>query len=480
MSEVIKSDDENSWDFLDLLNSPKPSEYPKAFNWMSDKQNKAPSNPTQIKKERKDANSKNEKEPGEFNDLNNSSQSNKSKKPLLGKKRKLKKKNTDSKKVKLFRIKIETNKPKGQKDEKKNKDNIMKAALKAPFRQFVKLVNKYGGIKLKNINLKNVFGGVKRNKKVIYLKLYQIICCDEKGENKSILKKAKPKNKNKKIFKYLLSREYIFLLKKYNEEEPKFEIDGKEEKIPGFETIDRVLEKIYNSKQEDTNKEKISEVKNMTSNILNNFEGLKERNPNKKRGLGLDVKAEYIKDFEEDQKNNINSSINEDKNEEKGNISSSNLISICFPFEEVSNRPNEKKEDKNLLEDEINTKIEPKNDNNNKNIFDIQNLINKENIIGKLPFTYFESFHANIQKLNNLDDFEIENSSLNDLIERQYDYDNENIEEEEEIFKINNSNALNNSFDFNYNQQFDGMKLESSDEKPPKDFFKFFKKFFND
>ena len=38
-----KSDDEKSWDFLDLLNSPKPSEYPKAFNWMSDKQNKAPS-----------------------------------------------------------------------------------------------------------------------------------------------------------------------------------------------------------------------------------------------------------------------------------------------------------------------------------------------------------------------------------------------------------------------------------------------------
>ena len=211
MSEVIKSDDENSWDFLDLLNSPKPSENPKAFNWMSDKQNKAPSNPTQIKKERKDANFKNEKEPGEFNDLNNSSQSNKSKKPLLGKKRKLKKKNTDSKKVKLFRIKIETNKPKGQKDEKKNKDNIMKAALKAPFRQFVKLVNKYGGIKLKEINLKNVFGGVKRNKKVIYLKLYQIICYDEKGENKSILEKAKPKNKNKKYLNiYCLENIYFY------------------------------------------------------------------------------------------------------------------------------------------------------------------------------------------------------------------------------------------------------------------------------
>jgi hypothetical protein len=211
----------------------------------------------------------------------------------------------------------------------------------------------------------------------------------------------------------------------------------------------------------------------MTSNILNNFEGLKERNPNKKRGLGLDVKAEYIKDFEEDQKSNINSNLNKDKNEEIGNISSLNLISISFSFEEVSNRPNDKKEDKNLLEDEINTKIEPKNDNNNKNIFDIQNLINKENIIGKLPFTNDESFHANTQKLNNLDDFEIENSSLNDSIERQYGYDNENIEEEDEIFKINNSNALNNSFDSNYNQQFDWMNLESSYEKPPKDFFKY-------
>jgi len=94
-----------------------------------------------------------------------------------------------------FISKIETNGPKGKKSKKLNKDNIMKAALKAPFRKFVKLIKKYGGIKLKKVNLNKVFGGVKRNKRVIHLKLYQLICYDEKGDNKLKLMKKKPKKR---------------------------------------------------------------------------------------------------------------------------------------------------------------------------------------------------------------------------------------------------------------------------------------------
>ena len=113
-----------------------------------------------------------------------------------------------------------------------------------------------------------------------------------------------------------MSSEYIFLLRKYNEKNPKFIIDGKDENIQDFPTINEVLKNIYKNKEE-----KISEVKKMTSNILNNFQGLNYRNPNKERGLGLEIKAEYIKDFEGNLKNVIKSDLNIDAEIEKRNES---------------------------------------------------------------------------------------------------------------------------------------------------------------
>ena len=146
----------------------------------------------------------------------------------------------------------------------------------------------------------------------------------------------KKKPKNEKLFKYLLSREYIFLLRKYNEKNPKFIIDGKDENIQDFPNINEVLKNIYKKEA------KISEVKKMTSNILNNFQGLNERNPNKERGLGLEIKAEYIKDFEGNLKNVIKSDLNIDAEIEKmddikiepnNNIIFQNLINEQDPFE---------------------------------------------------------------------------------------------------------------------------------------------------
>ena len=134
-----------------------------------------------------------------------------------------------------------------EEEEKINISNLMKLSLKAPFRPLIKLVEIIGGIKLKKINLNLVFGGVKRNKIILHLKLYQIICFDKEGKNKSILENAKPKNE--KLFKYILSRKYKFLMQKYNEINPKFIIDGERKTIQGFKTIDEVLENKYRKKR---------------------------------------------------------------------------------------------------------------------------------------------------------------------------------------------------------------------------------------
>ena len=202
-----------------------------------------------------------------------------------------------------------------EEEEKINTSNLMKSALKVPFRPLIKLIEIIGGIKLKKVNLNLVFGGVKRNKIILHLKLYQIICFDKEGKNKSILEKAKPKNE--KLFKYILSREYKFLMEKYNDINPKFIIDGERKTIQGFKTIDEVLEHKYRNKRANIRETKIYEIKKMTSDILNDFHGLKGRNPKKNGKLGLDIKAEYIEKFEENQEmfGNFGLNINEEEDE---------------------------------------------------------------------------------------------------------------------------------------------------------------------
>ena len=404
MSEVLKSDDEKFWEFFHLQKSTEHFQPKLHYKESSNTQNMEQNNLTEKAEEEKNVNSKKEKEPI----LNISSKSNRKNKSLKLKKKMFK-----------FISKIETNGPKGKKSKKLNKDNIMKAALKAPFRKFVKLIKKYGGIKLKKVNLNKVFGGLKRNKRVIHLKLYQLICYDEKGDNKLKLMKKKPKNE--KLFKYLLSREYIFLLRKYNEKNPKFIIDGKDENIQDFPNINEVLKNIYKKEA------KISEVKKMTSNILNNFQGLNERNPNKERGLGLEIKAEYIKDFEGNLKNVIKSDLNIDAEIEKMDESFSNSIRLDISLEE---------EDK----DEMRIKIEP----NNNIIF--QNLINEQAPFEKFQSTKEDSFSFNFPKLNNLDNY------IDD------DKKNEDHEENEEIIKFD---EMNDSFVFNYNKEFKEINLKN-------------------
>ena len=114
-----------------------------------------------------------------------------------------------------------------------------------------------------------------------------------------------------------MSRKYKFLIQKYNEINPKFIIDGERKTIQGFKTIDEVLENKYRKKRANIREKKILEIKKMTSDILNDFHGLKGRNPKKNGKLGLDIKAEYIEKFEENQEmfGNFGLNINEEEDE---------------------------------------------------------------------------------------------------------------------------------------------------------------------
>ena len=189
-------------------------------------------------------------------------------------------------------------------------NNLMLEALKTPYPIMVKLVEDLGGIKLESVNLDNVFGGTKRNRAIIDLPLYKIIYfeLDEKNEkyvknnNKEILENAKPKGeRNKKLFEYLLTRKYKFLLDKYFNNEKNFDIN--KETIEKFPAIDEVLADKFKNKFKNEPLEKEKKIKNlkaMTAIILDDFQhDWNERIPNKKANKGLDFKTKTIETFEE-------------------------------------------------------------------------------------------------------------------------------------------------------------------------------------
>ena len=297
MSKEVKGDNEKSGNFPALVNDQAPPKLSLQYEESCNALDKPNDSTEENKKENVNSQMSIVPEPANFNLVTQLNQ------------------NNPSNKGAFFITKIETNKTKAPKNnwkektapntlplkkrKKVNKDNIVKGALKPPFPHFVKLVEKFGGIKLKRVNLRKVLGGVKTCKKAVELKLYQIICFDKKGKNKSILKNAEPKDE--KLFKYLLSRKYKFLLWKYNQKNPTFYIDGENQKIPGFQYIDEVLENVYKDYPYIKKVRKLTRLKIMTSKIVNNFKGLKEYNPQKDGGYEEGFNPEYLESFEENQ-----------------------------------------------------------------------------------------------------------------------------------------------------------------------------------
>ena len=162
-----------------------------------------------------------------------------------------------------------------------NQDNSLKSAMKAPFFLFVLLINQLGNITLENINLKKLLGGVKKNKLIFDLKLYQMLCIDDKGKNKEIIQNANPEDEI--LYKYFLTRTYRFLFDKYMNCNNIFYVNKTFRCIDSFPTFDKVLKhrikRYYNIYDDITLNKKIEEFINASLIAEKNFEDCVEREP---------------------------------------------------------------------------------------------------------------------------------------------------------------------------------------------------------
>ena len=199
-----------------------------------------------------------------------------------------------------------------------NQDNSLKSAMKAPFFHFVLLINQLGNITLENINLKKLLGGVKKNKLIFDLKLYQMLCIDDKGKNKKIIQNANPEDEI--LYKYFLTRTYRFLFDKYMNCDNIFYVNKTFRCIDSFPTFDKVLKhrikRYYNIYDDITLKKKINEFTNASFIAKKNFEDCVEREPQNEKFFFI-FKYPKIKSLDDSYNNIFENSYFEDFNFEK-------------------------------------------------------------------------------------------------------------------------------------------------------------------
>ena len=200
----------------------------------------------------------------------------------------------------------------------KNQDNSLKSAMKAPFFHFVLLINQLGNITLENINLKKLLGGVKKNKLIFDLKLYQMLCIDDKGKNKEIIQNANPEDEI--LYKYFLTRTYRFLFDKYMNCDNIFYVNKTFRCIDSFPTFDKVLKhrikRYYNIYDDITLNKKIEEFINASLIAEKNFEDCVEREPQNEKFFFI-FKYPKIKGLDDSYNNIFENSYFEDFNFEK-------------------------------------------------------------------------------------------------------------------------------------------------------------------
>ena len=199
-----------------------------------------------------------------------------------------------------------------------NQDNSLKSAMKAPFFHLVLLINQLGNITLENINLKKLLGGVKKNKLIFDLKLYQMLCIDDKGKNKEIIQNANPEDEI--LYKYFLTRTYRFLFDKYMNCDNIFYVNKTFRCIDSFPTFDKVLKhrikRYYNIYDDITLKKKINEFTNASFIAKKNFEDCVEREPQNEKFFFI-FKYPKIKGLDDSYNNIFENSYFEDFNFEK-------------------------------------------------------------------------------------------------------------------------------------------------------------------
>ena len=168
-------------------------------------------------------------------------------------------------------------------EEDKKKDNSRKEALKAPIPGIKHCIEKTMNIKLDDINLNALFGGVEQNKKVLNWKMYQIFCYSK--INRIKLRDLEPSNKkDKKIYYFLLTRKYKFLFRNYYKNKKSFIINGENEIIENFPILNKILdEREKNIYKKENKEQKINIFKQASKSVYMNFRYVKSRKSNCKK-----------------------------------------------------------------------------------------------------------------------------------------------------------------------------------------------------
>ena len=126
--------------------------------------------------------------------------------------------------------------------------------------------------------------------------MYQIFCISKK--NRKIIKDCEPSNeRDRKLFYFLLSRSYKFLFCKYYKDEKNFNIEGNDEKIDNFPTLNEIIEERKNKFYKKENEEqKINNFKEASKSVYKNFKDVngRERTPKKLKKVTLSKFEDYL------------------------------------------------------------------------------------------------------------------------------------------------------------------------------------------
>ena len=190
-----------------------------------------------------------------------------------------------------------TKNPRRQKQQKKGKDNVdiisgkfesdnwIKQSIRAFILRMNPMIGIWGNITLENFNCNDILGGVKQNKLIRKANLYQIL--GYKEEYRKILRNAKPKNAEK--FNYFLSSNFGFLFDKYFLNDRKFNINGKEEEVLEFKTLNDEIKRRrkheYKKYEEKEREERINIFIYSSYLVFNDFKDCESREVKDEKGL---------------------------------------------------------------------------------------------------------------------------------------------------------------------------------------------------
>ena len=201
-----------------------------------------------------------------------------------------------------------TKNPRRQKQQKKGKDNVdiisgkfesdnwIKQSIRAFILRMNPMIGIWGNITLENFNCNDILGGVKQNKLIRKANLYQIL--GYKEEYRKILRNAKPKNAEK--FNYFLSSNFGFLFDKYFLNDRKFNINGKEEEVLEFKTLNDEIKRRrkheYKEYEEKEREERINIFIYSSYLVFNDFKDCESGEVKAEKGL-IDYTQNRIEKF---------------------------------------------------------------------------------------------------------------------------------------------------------------------------------------